>query len=309
MKNQKELHRYLFMLPSNIYNSDAPSYELKPLPDSDQNKVILFAGKGGNHGNDLAVIYIYLELYSELTDKNRFANFQRILNLIYLETGLPNRYVPLPIDKDVDFDNLFLKFSSSKFSHPGTSYSGTAPEPNHLNRVRSCTDSISGLSKKNFERFDNSLNTYVWALELMELQDPHLKYTLYMTLFLSSIEQLVDEPSICKHKPSPICEGCGREFKDHHLKNMGNKQSTESFIREMLTGSGVDDAVERVGRLYGKLRSAFLHSGNLSGAEKVGGFLSDGNDDTNLIIEDMMNTLIINRKLLEQFLIKRQNKS
>ena len=76
----------------------------------------------------------------------------------------------------------------------------------------------------------------------------------------------------------------------------------------MLTGRGVDDAVERVGRLYGELRSSFLHSGTLSGKEKIGGFLSEGVGDTVLITEDMVNTLVLNRQLLEQFLVKKQSK-
>ena len=85
-------------------------------------------------------------------------------------------------------------------------------------------------------------------------------------------------------------------------------QHIRDFIREMLTGSGVDDAVERVNRLHQELRSSFLHSGTLSGAEKVGGFLTEGTNDTTQIVEDMMNTLILNRQLLEQFLLKRQIK-
>lgn len=306
MKEKVKVWRYLFKLPLNIYNNDKPYYEVSPLPNSDQMRLVLFAGKPDGVGRGLAIIYVYLELLSELADKNTFANLQRQLNLIYLETGLPIRYIPLPVDKADNFDSLLSKFSSNDFSHPGVSYSGTAPQHNHIARVKACANLIAGLNKETFEKFDNALNTYVWALELMELPNPHLKYTLYMTLFLSSIEQLIDDPVTCKHKPFPVCDGCGKEFAGHHPKGKGRAQATETFIREMLTGTGVDDAVERANRLYQKLRSSFLHNGTLSGKEKIGGFLSNKSEDITLIMEDMMNTLILNRQLLEQFLVKRQ---
>jgi hypothetical protein len=50
-----------------------------------------------------------------------------------------------------------------------------------------CGEALRKLSNKDFIKFDNALNTYAWALELRELPNPHLKYTLYMTLFLSAI--------------------------------------------------------------------------------------------------------------------------
>ena len=282
-------------------------YEINPMPYSDQNKVVIFAGKS-DRTEDQSIVYVYLELLKELSQGNNFANLQRLLNLIYMETGLPTHLFPVQINVDETADKVISRLVSKTFYYPGRSYSGTASQPNHIARVQSCVNLMRKLNKKNFNKFDNALNTYVWALELMELPNPHLKYTLYMTLFLSSIEQLIDMPATCKHKPYPICGGCGKEFSNHHPKGKGVKQAFEDFIREMLTGSGVDDAVERVNRLHQKLRSSFLHSGTLSGKEKVGGFLFDKLGDTTLIVEDMMNTLIINRQLLEQFLIKRQSK-
>jgi len=72
-----------------------------------------------------------------------------------------------------------------------------------------------------------------------------------------------------------------------------------------LTGKEIDVAAEMIKRLYSDLRSHFLHSGLLSGKEKNGGFLTEMGDSTK-IIEDMVNVLIMNRRLLEQFLVKRQ---
>ncbi len=307
MNKHKTSHSYLFKLPSNIFNNEEPSYEINPFPNSDQNKVLVF---GGNNDQMVgqSIVYVYLELSKELNDSNRFINLQRLLNLVYMETGLPTYILPVQIDKNDSIKDLLAKYASMSFCSPRISYSGTAPKHNHIARVKACTDLMIGLSNGNFRRFDNAINTYVWALELMELPNPHLKYTLYMTLFLSSIEQLIDDPSTCKHKPIPQCEGCGKKFAGHHPEGKGRSKATEAFIREMLTGNGVNDAVVRVDRLYQKLRSSFLHNGTLSGREKVGGFLSDKVDDNRLIVEDMMNTLILNRQLLEQFLVRRQSK-
>jgi hypothetical protein len=307
MKKTKNVWRYLFKLPVNIFNNKAPSYEINSLPYSDQSKVIIFAGIS-DRTEDQGVVYIFLELSKELSQSNNFANLQRLLNLIYMETGLPIHPLTVQINKEDTADQVISKFVSKTFYYPDKSYSGTAPQPNHIARVQSCVSLINKLNKKNFRKFDNALNTYIWALELMELPNPHLKYTLYMTLFLSSIEQLIDMPATCKYIPFPVCKGCGKEFADHHPKGKGIRQAFEDFIREMLTGSGVDDAVKRVNRLHQKLRSSFLHSGTLSGKEKIGGFLFDKVGDTTLIIEDMMNTFVLNRQLLEQFLIKRQSK-
>lgn len=295
--------RYLFKLPLNTYNNEKSSYELKPLLYSDQNRVVIFSGEANRGIGRLGVIYVYLELSKELSEQSSFANLQRLLNLIYLETGLPTRFASVPLNKTKDAESVLKHFGSPSFYDPKRSYSGTAPANNHILRVQSCAELLNKLEKKDFERFDNALNTFVWASELMEIPNPHLKYTLYMTLFLSSINQLASNPVFCSGRP--VCPKCKKEI-SHQEK--GEKQAIVDLINELLTGKNLNQALKMVKRLYGDLRSAFLHSGFLSGKEKEGGFLASGAIDTAPLVEDMMNTLLINRKLLEQFLIRRQQK-
>ncbi|KKQ95552.1 MAG: hypothetical protein UV74_C0001G0055 [Candidatus Woesebacteria bacterium GW2011_GWB1_43_14] len=300
MKKTTASWRYLFKLPVNTYNNDDPYYELKPLPLSDQKRVVIFAGKNDASLRGLGVVYIYLELSKELNAQNTFANLQRLLNLIYLETGLPTRYSAVRLNKAKEIKDVLKYFGSLKHND-SKSYSGTAPENNHIFRVKGCVELMWGLTKKDFEKFDNALNTFVWASELMEIPNPHLKYTLYMTLFLSSINQLANNPVFCKGHP--FCSVCKKRV-NHQTKS--ERQAIVDLIKELLTGKNLDQATKMVKRLYSKLRSAFLHSGFLSGKEKEGGFLANGITDTAPLMEDMMNTLVINRKLLEQFLVKRQ---
>ncbi|GAF77718.1 unnamed protein product, partial [marine sediment metagenome] len=129
MKKSKNVWRYLFKLPVNTYNNDDPYYELKPLPCSDQKKVVIFAGKNDARPSDLGFVYVYLELSKELSAQNTFANLQRLLNLIYLETGLPTRYDAVQLNGAKDVKSVLKYFGSSKHND-SKSYSGTAPENN-----------------------------------------------------------------------------------------------------------------------------------------------------------------------------------
>jgi hypothetical protein len=301
VRKSTKVWRYLFELLSNTYNNKEPGYELEPLLNSDQRKVVVFAGKGSVGVRELGVVYIYLELSKELDEQNRFKNLQRLLNLIYLETGLPVQPVPIKMDNMKTAGSVLEHFGSSNFYDPEGSYSPTAPEGNHIYKVQALVGLWNRLEEDDFERLDNSLNTFVWASELMELPNPHLKYTLYMTLFLSSINQLASAPVFCSGHP--FCKECKKEI-SHQVR--GEKQAIFDLVDELLTGGNLDQAKRTLKRLYGDLRSAFLHCGFLSGKEKSGGFLANGVADTAPLVEDMMNTLLINRRLLEQFLLKRQ---
>ncbi len=302
-KKTDKAWQYLFKLPSNIYNNENKQYELNSLRNSEQERVIIFAGKSRQNATGVGVLHIYLELSVELTDGNIFSNLQRLLNLVYLETGLPTYYVPIQVSEGYDFDKVLATYSSDSFYYPDRSYSGSANKPNHLVRVKTCVSMVNRLNEENFEKFDNALNTYIWALELRELPNPHLKYTLYMTLFLSVINQLASNPEFCENHP--ICEKCGKEL-SHQLK--GERQAIEELMKELLTGEALAQGISKFKKLYSHLRSEFLHSGKLSGKEKGGGFLFDFRGSDNLVIDEM-ELLIACRQLLEQFLLKRQKQS
>lgn len=292
--------KYLSRLPFNAYNNERPWYEIQPLPFSNHLKVYLFAGKDDIR-KDCPAIHVYLELAEKLNEQNQFANIQRLLSLIYLETGLSTPPTSIPVDRLNNFDMVFANFGVNNCYNPTVGYHSTAPEPNHIVRVQVLAKLLSGLSEKNFEKFDNALNTYVWALDLMALTNPHLKYTLQMTLFLSSMNQLANKPVFCTEQPK--CSKCG---KNQLHQEIGEKQSVINLIRELITGDDVDQTVKMVSNLYGELRSSFLHAGSLSGMEKRGGFLSSFDKDSNKLVEDQMNILLLNRTLLKQFVVKRQ---
>jgi hypothetical protein len=303
------ISRYLFRFPINTYNNEKPSYEVIPLRNSDVQKIVIFAGKKELTSTLIdREIFLYLETNVPLSDSNRYKNLRILCYLLELATGLPYEPIEINVAELTSFEKIFDKFKAELFSKPEFRYGGLVSDKNPVMRIPIYSKYLSLLSDLDLIKFENALQTYIWAREIQGLPNPQLHYTLYMTLFLSSIEQLIDSPSACGYKPVPVCGGCGKQFINHHPKDKGNKQAIESFIREMLTGNGVDDAVKRVNRLYGKLRSSFLHSGTLSGAERVGGFMSESGSDMNLILEDMMNTLVLNRQLLEQFLQRGQNK-
>lgn len=295
--NKPTYWQYLFKIPTNIYNNEAPAYEFQPMRNSDQSKIIIFSGKMGD--NNEGVVYIFLKLRKELKDNNKYNNLQRLLNLIYLETGLPTNPISISINVDENMDELLSKFSAQDFYYPGRSYSGTAIEPNHIKRVGFLIGLLNKLEEKDFERFDNALNTYIWALELRELSNLHLKYTLYMTLFLSSINQLANNPTYCENYP--VCLKCGKKL---YHQTTGEIQSIQNLMRELLTGDNLEEGIKKIKKLYSDLRSSFLHSGKLSGKEKEGGFLFNIKGSSDLLVDEM-EIILVCRQLLEQFLLKK----
>lgn len=293
------MNRYLFST-TNTFNNEHPFYKINSLPDSDILEAYLFSGKGVSSLNNMGIVYIYLELLIPLTDENRHFNFQRILNLISLETDLYTDAKFIQIEEFGDFDSIFSEFASLEFYKEKTNYHGLAREPNHILRVQHMINLIRKLKRSDFIKFDNSLNTLAWALEIRQLPNPHLKFTLYMTLILSSIEQLSESPENCSNHE--VCLECKRE-RYHHHKDKGQKIMLENLVRNLLIGKGIEDGIKRVHLLYKELRSAFLHSGSLYGKEQTGGFLGEP-DNYKELLEHEANIIVMSRKLLEQFLVK-----
>jgi len=295
--NKPTYWQYLFQIPVNIYNNEAPAYEFYPMRNSDQNKTVIFSGNMGN--NSEGVVCVYLKLSKELKDNNKYNNLQRLLNLIYLETGVSTNPIFIPISEDENMEKILSKFSSQNFYYPDRSYNGSAREPNHIKRVGFLISLINKLDQKDFDKFDNALNTYIWALELREQPNLHLKYTLYMTLFLSSINQLANNPVYCEDHP--VCPKCKKEL---YHQTTGEIQSIQKLMEELLTGEHLNEGIQKIKKLYKDLRSSFLHSGKLSGKEKEGGFLFDIKGSSDLLVDEM-EIILVCRQLLEQFLLKK----
>jgi len=300
------MYKYLFKL-NNKYNNQNQAYEIQPLRGSTLSRVVIFAG----HENTILSIknhpsiFVYLEMDQKLDELNKYSSLQRLLNLIYLETTVSTHYQQIDINNISSFGEIFKIYKSPLFYNPQVSFHGHAPIPNHIHSVQYLVDLINKLNEDSFEKFDNALNTFIWAQEIREMYDPHLKYTLYMTLFLSSMEQLAEDPQYCENEM--MCNICEREHIKHHIKGQSTKKSIEKLMRELITGPGLEEGVKRVNKLYTELRSKFLHIGNLYGDEKNGGFLGGIKSYTE-IIEDEVNIIEINKRLLELFIQSKAQK-
>ncbi|MBU1033464.1 hypothetical protein KKI22_00755 [Patescibacteria group bacterium] len=293
----------MFKLPNNFYNNKEPYYKIPILPESKIINGYFFGGKSflDKFPVKNSITYIFLELSEELKEGNLFKNLQRFLNLVFLETGLFTLHQEIKISNNSTFENVFLEYRDENYFFPKISFHGTARDPNHIARVVHCANMWSRLNKNNFEKFDNALNTHSLALEISQLPNPHLKYTLYMTLFLSAINQLADGSELCKEK-YPICKKCGKE---HTRQITSERESIENLMNELLTGESLGEGIKKYKKLYSSLRSSFLHEGKLSGKEKSGGFLFDFSYGGDLMI-DQVDIVITCRQLFEQYLIKRQ---
>ncbi len=309
----------LFILIMNTYNNEKPYYEIVPLRDSNIKRAVIFGGKVSKiinyPQNILGSVCLYLETDEVINENNYFKNVQRLLNLIWLTTDLPIDYQTEEMQGCDDFEKIYNDYKCETFYDPNI-IQGHPITQNPIARVPIYSCLINKLSDKDFEKFDNALNTYIWAQEITRLPNPHLKYTLYMTLYLSSINQLANNPQpICTSMGEPvphlICEKCGKRTGLTHVTS--HNEEIEKIIKDLTTGS-TDKIIKKVKKSYHELRSKFLHVGLLSGGEKEGGFLFSKfsefgvlSEEQKILLEEMINIKWLNRKLLELFLQKRQN--
>lgn len=296
----------LFILEANLYNNEKPYYEITPLRDSDIKRCVIFGGKFSKNINypkdGLGVTCLYLETEKEINENNYFNNVQRLLNLVWLATGSPIDYQIEEIEGYDNFESIYNDYKCDMFYNPNIIH-GLISDKSPINRVVAYSLLIQKLSTEDFEKFDNALYTYTLAQEIERLPDPHLKYTLYMMLYLSSIEQLANlNQTICN--ANIVCEKCGKKVGSKH-------ETTRTYEIKKLIEELLEKDVEKISslitRLYGKLRSGFLHRGTLRGSEKKGGFLFGvSSEEGKKLVEEMANIKLINRNLLELFLFKRQ---
>ncbi len=304
MKRYGSGKRNLFILMMNTYNNEKPYYEILPLRDSDVKRAVIFCGKLKKieyPQNMLGHACLYLETNEAINENNYFKNVQRLLNLIWLATGLPIEYFTEEMEEYDSFESIYNDYRCGTFYNPNIVH-GLVIDRNPIAKVASYSLLIQKLKVETFEKFDSALNTYSWAQEIEILPNPHLKYTLYMTLYLSSIEQLVGNTQK-QSKTSGVCEKCREKIQGTNKTSLRKKR--EELIKELLSGQDIESIIKWNRRLYDKLRSGFLHQGELHGYEKEGGFMF-GKSSRNKLLEDMVNLKMLNRKLLELFLWKRQ---
>jgi len=309
------MHKYLFQLKINTYNNRNPFYEIESLPNSDIKRVVLFGGQMQSLGRfkpigrirDIATTFIYLETIKPIEPENRYHNLEKLCQMICLATGQPANPEEVKIDQNTTFESVFEEYKHSNHFEDGVVYGGRVVEPNPIEKVVAYSHFLHKIDSGNNEKFENALQTFCWAYELEMLPNPHLKYTLCMTLYLSSINQLADNPKI-KCRGDFMCTVCGDKIpnKEHSLSS--HSKEMEKLIRNLITGDNVDLAVAQTKKLYSKIRSTYLHDGLLRGNERQGGFLADIESEENQkLVEDSMNLSTLNRMLIELFLQHQAN--
>ena len=314
--------RYLYYFPSSVYNNEKPYYEFPALIGITK-RVVVFAGsrellelRAGPPFLEIGVTCLYLETEALITQKNQYETLLLHSYLIWLATGLPtNNEKSIKVHDDLDtFEKIFERYGMQNSYNKDVNYGGMVRDIDPLQRFQTYGHFLVKLSDENVQKFENALQTYIWAKELQMLPNPHLKYTLYMTLFVASIEQLADEQGHnffngkeCKSRI--ICPDCSREISGYHKSSIA--KNCEALIRELLTGDNIDKAVKLFKCLYNKVRSGYIHTGQLSGDERDGGFLSGEmmTDSQKNIVEDMANIETLSRMMLELFLQSRSRSS
>jgi hypothetical protein len=301
------MQRYLFSYRLNTYNNKEQSYELVPIPGSDISKAVLFAGNDGTPAAMPAPLparrntFLYLETNVHINTANRYQNLTFISQMVQLETGLPAEPAELDISSLHTFDEVLTRYGSDEYYSPGVSFGGMVNTPDGITKVAALCQFLANVHEDDANKFKNALQSFTWAKETEQI-NPHLKYTLFMSLHLSSINQLADNPHpVC---PSHlVCQDCGKTLNIKHSTSHSGEM--EGLIRRLLTGSSVNTHVRLVKKLYGNLRSDYLHDGLLSGSEREGGFLADTPADNPRhiqLVEDMANVEGLNRILLGLFL-------
>lgn len=299
MKADKTIYRYLFHFPHNTYNNENPLYEIIPISNSDIQKGYMFAGRIQlTRTLRDRETFLYLEASAPLSEANIYKNLYLLCYLLKLATGLPA--TPESVDiADLDsFSTVFKKYQADLFFEKHINYGGLINDKNPIMRIPVYTKYLNKLPQKDLQKFENALQTYIWAEEIQHMPNPHLRYTLYMTLFLSSIDQLADNPRPLCSSPL-VCPDCKQTLNTKH--STSHAKEIENLIRKLLTGSEVNSTIQKIKKSYNDLRSKFLHDGLLVGGERDGGFFAPAIPGENLV-EDMANLTLLNRKLLELFL-------
>jgi len=315
------MKHYLYFLPEITYNNALQYYELEPLINSDHSKTVVFAGKGPLELNsnitqtispnpNQGSVYIYFESEKEIDDKSHYNNVLIIAQIIALSTQIYTLPRQLKLSEEASFEEIKKSFGSDKFSEPGVRFNGMGEGHGSLEYLPTFFTAINKLSENNFKKFQNALYTFALSKEIERYPNPHLKYTLQMTLFISSLNQLSDDV-VSKCGGKLVCQKCCKEA------NLEHKDSSErSQIRKLIEDCLKDKSEADIKLFYLKLainaydtiRSGFLHSGKLSGLELSGGFLANEPADTQEMIENLINLQSLNSIVLREFVTINQPK-
>lgn len=293
---------YVAHFPGLIYNCEGSSYDLTPFPDSIIQSGKVFACNKqtiptGDHNGTLAVV---LDLSSEPDENTYYKSIERLKNLICLSyTSLPQEQRWQ--DTESTIDEVVSNNLATNFYNPEIRY-GSQLDWDLPLRVAAYSQNIARLSAANQTKFWQALQTFCYARQIAQLPNPQYKYTLYMTLHLSSINQLADEPQSL-HTPAVhlICPECGEQSGLTH--STSHLAEIKNLIDRLVPAEHALRNKAFVDSLFHRVRSSYIHRGEFAGSEDIGGFIALFGSNVELPENDI-NLMVLNRSLLEQFIVQ-----
>jgi len=299
---------YLYSYPLLPFNNEKELYELNPLKFSENRRVILFSGKSkfSQIHNNQGIVYLFIQSNKEIKGFGDYKNLLALIQILCLFTNIYLEPTKEKLEENQSFDDILKIYSSEKFSNPEVQYDNTKYDS--LSLVPEFVDKINYLNKKDLDKFLNALFTFSMSEKLARESNPHMTYTLQMTLFIISICQLVN-PVKRKCDGKMVCNKCGNQA-DHWDNN--ERREIKALIDELFPKVNEKSRgkwKEVIEEAYGQIRSGFVHDGNYFAQEMEGGFLSGSWDDEKIeIVEKGVNLEFMTRSILRKFIHVRSNK-
>lgn len=286
-------------------------------------KAVVFSGSRKSLGlregskdtpiHEMGVTCLYLETSEKMTQENSYETIIFLSYLIWLATGLStNERGSIEIKEEIDFEGIFQKYGKTGSFQKNILYGGRCKE-SPLENFKMYGYFLAHLNEKDYAKFENALQTYIWAKETQHMPNPHRKYTLNFTLYVTCIEQLAEEQGhhFSKGKKCSskiLCPDCGELISYYHKSSIA--KNCEDLIRELIDDKNTEHWVNFYKKCYNKIRSKYIHAGGLSGKEREGGFIAEIENGTeNHIFEKFANIEVFSMYVLESFLEKRAKKN
>jgi hypothetical protein len=295
---------YAAHFPGLIYNCKDSSYPLTPFPDSIIQSGTVFASNKqaipvDDHNGTLAVA---LKLKSEPNESTYYKSIERLKNLVCLSYTSPPQEQRWQV-AETTLDKVVKNNLATNFYNPEIRY-GSQLDWDLPLRVAAYSQNVAKLSPANQTKFWQALQTFCYASQIAHLPNPQYKYTLYMTLYLASINQLADEPKSL-HSPSVhlVCPKCHETSGIIH--STSHLAEIKSLIDKLVPTEHSTRYKTFVDGLFHKVRSSYIHRGEFAGSEDIGGFIALFGSNVELPENDI-NLMVLNRSLLEQFIVQSQ---
>ncbi len=302
------MFNHLYSFPLLPFNNKKELYELKPLKFSANRRIVLFCGKSefSKVRNNQGIVYLFVQNNKEIKGSDDYKNLLVLIQILCLFTNIYLEPTKEKLEGNQSFDDILKIYSSEKFSDPEVQYDNTKYDS--LSLIPEFVDKINCLNEEDLDKFLNALFTFSMSVKLAREGNPHMTYTLQMTLFIISMCQLVN-PYKIKCGGKMACNKCGYEIthRDNNERREIHDLIDELFpeVNEKSRG-GWKEVVDEA---YEKIRSGFVHNGKYFAQEMEGGFLSGSWDEEKIeIVEKGVNLEYMTRSILRKFVHFRSNK-